>query len=175
MEHLTAKVLDLPTTIQEYRFDCPAFRIRHGYIINDNNYKVTTYRLSKMTDTDLRSQAKALLDVVAQSGAIIWTLLDMPLQEYGMTVEKAIQLIQTTEYRRCASMSWAKWWSYADPRLDVDIRTRIQDLQVVPDGLEIEHLTQETADNWCKTFDLPGWELWNPCEAKDSRGFTYIK
>lgn len=175
MERLTAKALDLPTTIQEYRFDCPAFRTRHGYILEENNYKVATYRLSKIKDTHLRSQAKALLDVAAQAGAIIWTLLDMPLQEYGLTVEQAIQKLQTPEYRQCASMAWAKWWHYANPRLDVDIRTRIMDLQVVPDGLEFDYLTQETADKWCKTFGLTAWPVWTPCEAKDSYGYTYIK
>lgn len=175
MEHLTAKVLELPTTIQEYRFDCPAFRIRHGYILDEHNYKVYTYRLSKMTDTELRSQAKALLDVAVQASAIIWTLLDMPLQEYGLTVEKALQELQTPEYRQCALMAWEKWWSYADPRLDVDIRTRIQDIQVVPEGLEFDYLTPETADKWCKTLGLTCWPLWEPCEVKDSRGFTYIK
>ena len=175
MERLFAKALNLPTTIQEYRFDCPAFRTRHGYIREDNNYKATTYRLAKMSDTELRSQAKALLDVAAQASAIIWTLLDMPLKEYGLTVEKALQKLQTQEYRQCALMAWEKWWSYADPRLDLDIRVRIYSLQVIPEGLEFDYLTKETADKWCKTLGLTSWPLWEPYEAKDSRGFTYIK
>lgn len=176
MKKIYAKVLNLPTTIQDFRFDCPQFNVRLGYIRNDHNGQVDYSRIAAIKDKKLRSQARALYELVEQTAAIIWTLLDMPLKEYGLTVKKAIELIETEEYRKCALATWNDWESYANPRLDVDIRTRIMDMQVIPNGLEFNsYMTQQTVDKWCKKFGLTTWCEWTPRKVKDKNGRTIIQ
>lgn len=176
MKKIYAKVLNLPTTIQDYRFDCPQFNVRLGYIRSDHNGKVDYRRIAAIKNKKLRSQARALYELVEQTAAIIWTLLDMPLKEYGLTVKKAIELIETEEYRKCALATWEDWESYAKPRLDVDIRTRILSMQVVPKGLEFSSdMTQKTVDKWCKKFGLTMWYDWTPRKVKDKDGNTIIQ
>ena len=165
MERLTAKTLDLPTTIQEYCFNCPQFTARHERIVRDWNGQVYLRRIAEIKDIDLRAQAKALFDFFTKCSAIIWTLLDMPLQEYDMTVEKALQKLHPVMYRKCALAIWKDWASYANPRLTVDIRSRIESGQVIPDGFEFdtEHFNQKTLDKWCKKFGLTCWAArWTP-------------
>ena len=176
MKKIYAKVLELPTTIQDYRFNCPQFNERLGYIHNDHNGKVDYSRVAGLKNKKLRSQARALYELVEQTAAIIWTLLDMPLKEYGLTVKKAIELIETEEYRKCALATWADWESYANPRLDVDIRTRILSMQVIPKGLEFNSsMTQATVDKWCNKFGLTTWSEWTPRKVKDKYGNTIIQ
>lgn len=173
MKKFYAKVLELPTTIQDYRFNCPQFNVRLGYIHNDHNGKVDYSRVAEIKNKKLRSQARALYELVEQTAAIIWTLLDMPLKEYGLTVKKAIELIETEEYRKCALATWDEWESYANPRLTVDIRTRILSMQVVPKGLEFNsNMTQATVDKWCNKFGLTTWYEWTPRKVKDKYGNT---
>lgn len=165
MEKIYAKVLDLPTTIQDYCFNCPQFTVRHQRIVRDWNGQVTLHRIAAIKDSDLRAQTKALFDLFTKCSAIIWTLLDMPLKEYGLKVEAALKKLKTPMYRKCTLAIWKDWESYAHPGLSVDIRSRIVDGQVIPDGFEFdtEHLNQKTVDKWCKKFGLTCWAAsWVP-------------
>lgn len=169
MEQFTAH-LNLPTTIQEYRFECPQFKTRHCYILDDWNAQVYMRRLSRIESAPLRYQAKALFDLFTQSGAIIWTLMELPLSEYGLTVEDAIKKLKTAEYRKCALHLWKEWGSYSD------IRTRILGVQVLPKGFELdEKMTKEDADKWCKMFGLTCWGEWTPTTREDVYGRTLIR